>query len=393
MNARERFLRIMDGDTSIRTLKWEFGYWVGTIRRWKQEGLNLKRNIITDKNDDDETCTGGGIPSPELSHPVDYDVAELMGFDAGLVRMPVEHWYYPHFEPKILKETDHTFIVIDHEGIQKEVMKKGGSMPKFLSFPVENRADFEQIKDRLKADSPGRFPSDWKARCSELKSRDYPLAIGGKPFGFFGSLRELMGFENCMTMFYDDPEFVQDILQYLSDFWYALYEKILADVLPDYVLIFEDMSYKAGPMINPALFRDLMIPHYKRMIGLFKSKGIKNIFVDTDGNCESLIPVFLEGGVTGLLPLEQQAGMDVAKIAKQFPELMLMGGIDKKVIINGGEEAWHEVLHEKIPSVLKRGKYIPYIDHLVSPDISWDRFTKYRKELDSVIEESIKVES
>ncbi|MDR3145760.1 MAG: hypothetical protein LBU21_05735 [Treponema sp.] len=389
MNARERFLRIMDGDTSIRTLRWEFGYWVGTIRRWQREGLGVNRNVIKDENDYEETCTGGGIPSPELSHPIDYDVADAMGFDAGLARMPVEHWYHPHFEPKILEETVHTYIVIDDEGIRKEVRKNGGSMPRFLSFPVENREDFERIKERLKPDSPGRFPDNWKQLASEMNDRDYPLAIGGKPVGFFGSLRELMGFENCMTMFYEDPELVKDILQYLSDFWCALYESILADVSADYMLIWEDMSYKAGPMINPVLFRELMIPHYKRMIRLFKSKGIKNIFVDTDGNCESLIPVLLEGGVTGLLPFEGQAGMDVAKTAKEYPELMMMGGINKRIIIDGNENALYEVLHEQVSSVLKRGKYIPYMDHLVPPDVSWDSFVKYRKELDSVIEMSV----
>jgi len=59
MDARERFLRIMDGDTSIRTLKWEFGYWAGTLKRWENEGLGVNKNVVTDENDYEETCTGG----------------------------------------------------------------------------------------------------------------------------------------------------------------------------------------------------------------------------------------------------------------------------------------------------------------------------------------------
>jgi uroporphyrinogen decarboxylase len=379
----------MDGDTSIRTLKWEFGYWCGTIRRWQQEGLGYGKNVIKDENDHEETCTGGGIPSPELSHPIDYDVADTMGFDAGLVRMPVEHWYYPHFEPEILEETEHTYIMVDNEGIRKEVMKSGGSMPRFLSFPVKTREDFENIKERLKPDSPGRFPDNWKRLASEMNSRDYPLAIGGKPVGFFGSLRELMGFENCMTMFYDDPELVQDILQYLSDFWCALYESILADVSVDYMLIWEDMSYKAGPMINPAMFRELMLPHYKRITSLMRSRGVKNFFVDTDGNCLSLISPMIEGGVTGLLPFEGAAGMDVAQVARDYPDLAMMGGIDKIAILKNDPKSRHEILQEKIPAVLKRGRYIPYLDHLVPPDFSYDLFVDYRRELNTVIDRSV----
>lgn len=389
MNARERFLRIMDGDTSIRTLKWEFGYWAGTLKRWHKEGLKQVKNSVSDENDFEETCTGGGIPSPELAHPIDYDVAEYMGFDKGLVRIPVEHWYYPHFKTEVLEETAHTYIMVDHEGLKKEVKKGGGSMPRFIGFPVETREDFEEVKKRLNPDTPGRFPENWKEIAKELNNRDYPLALGGKPFGFFGSLRELMGFENCMVMFYEDPEFVEEILDTLCDFWYRLYEKVLEDVTADYVLFWEDMSYKAGPMINPEMFRKLMVPRYKKMTKLFRSKGIKVFFVDTDGQCTDLIEPLMEGGVTGVLPFECASGMDVEKIAEQFPDLAMMGGIDKFMLFEDNPKELEKVICEKIPKVLKRGKYIPFVDHLVPPEVSWEQFQVYRKMLNKVIDESV----
>ncbi len=389
MNARERFLRIMDGDTSIRTLKWEFGYWAGTLKRWENEGLGVNKNVVTDENDYEETCTGGGIPSPELEHPIDYDVADKMDFDKGLIRVPVEHWYYPHFEPEVIEESKDSIIMIDDEGITKEVRKGGGSMPRYISFPVQDDKDFEEIKNRLSLDTEGRFPENWDKIAETLNNRDYPLAIGGKPFGFFGSLRELMGFENCMLAFYDNPDLIKKILDYLLSFWTGLYEKILADITVDYALIWEDMSYIAGPMISPAMFKEIMIPYYKKITSLFKAKGIKSIFVDTDGQCTSLIAPLIEGGVTGMLPFEGQAGMDVAKVAKDFPELSMMGGIDKKLLINDDSDGLKKVLEEKVPLVLKRGRYIPFIDHLVPPDVSWNKFVSYRTHLNEVIERCI----
>ena len=390
MNAREQFLRIMSGDTSIPTLKWEFGYWVGTIRRWATEGLEIKRNVITDENDYDETCTGGGIPSPELSHPVDYDVEDIMGLDKGLVRTPVEHWYYPHFKTEVLEETDRSMIVIDDEGITKEIFKGGGSMPKFMRFPMATREDFERIKnERLNPDTPGRFPDNWKEIAKELNERDYPLALGGKPFGFFGSLRELMGFEGCMVMFYDDPELVEEILDHLCGFWLKLYEKVLADITVDYVLFWEDMSYKNGPMISPKLFQKLMVPRYQRMTEFFRSKGVDVMFVDTDGDCYSLIEPLIEGGITGILPFEGAAGMDVEVVRQRHPELAMMGGIDKSLIFGDDKEALDKVLREKVPSVLKSGRYIPFTDHLVPPEVSWEQFVRYRNILNEVIEKSV----
>ena len=39
MNARERYLSIMNFERPDRLMKWEFGYWTDTLRRWYAEGL------------------------------------------------------------------------------------------------------------------------------------------------------------------------------------------------------------------------------------------------------------------------------------------------------------------------------------------------------------------
>lgn len=39
MNARERFNAIMNFDTSVRTLKWEFGYWAENMKKVVRRGL------------------------------------------------------------------------------------------------------------------------------------------------------------------------------------------------------------------------------------------------------------------------------------------------------------------------------------------------------------------
>ena len=53
--------------------------------------------------------------------------------------------------------------------------------------------------------------------------------------------------------------------------------------------------------------------------------------VDTDGNLEPMLPWLLESGIEGVLPLERQAGVDVNRIKKQYPQLFVLGGYDKTV--------------------------------------------------------------
>ena len=64
-------------------------------------------------------------------------------------------------------------------------------------------------------------------------------------------------------------------------------------------------------MISPAMVKEFMLPCYKRITDFLKSYGVSTIFVDTDGNCTELIPLFMEGGVTGMFPFEVRAGMDI----------------------------------------------------------------------------------
>ena len=76
--------------------------------------------------------------------------------------------------------------------------------------------------------------------------------------------------------------------------------------------------------------------------------------VDTDGDARQLIPLFLEGGVTGMYPFEAQAGMHVADIRRQHLRLAMQGGIDKKALA-AGKKAIDRELDAKVPAVLAGG--------------------------------------
>ena len=70
---------------------------------------------------------------------------------------------------------------------------------------------------------------------------------------------------------------------------------------------------------------------------------------------------------------------------KQYPKLQMIGGIDKRAVIKG-KEAIDEELDSRIPYMLKKGGYIPYVDHHVPPDVSLNNYVYYRQKLKSMIE-------
>ena len=195
----------------------------------------------------------------------------------------------------------------------------------------------------------------------------------------------MLGQEQVLTAFYDDLQLVRDIIDHMCSFWVALYGQVLDQIDIDMAYIWEDMCYKNGPLISPAMFRELMLPAYQKLTGFLRARGVPVITVDTDGNCWKLLPLFIEGGVTAVLPFEAQAGMDVVEVRKAFPRLGIMGGMDKRKMAVG-REAIDEELERKIPFMLGHGGFVPSADHQVPPDVPWDNFRYYRERLNRIIE-------
>jgi len=261
------------------------------------------------------------------------------------------------------------------------VPKTSDSIPHFLSWPVASIEDFERLAaERLDPENAGRLPPGWKTSIEELNEYEGVVALGGYPCGFFGAARYLMGEVALLTGFLENPELVQMIIDHLADLWASMYDLVLPQVDVDCIHIWEDMSYKNGPLISPDLFREFMVPAYRQITEVARSHGVDVVLVDTDGDCSQLIPLFLEGGVTGIYPFEVQSGMDVRRVREAFPSLQILGGIDKRELA-GDPDRIDAELERRLPGVVSQGGYIPMGDHQIPPDVSWENYCYYRRRL------------
>lgn len=105
--------------------------------------------------------------------------------------------------------------------------------------------------------------------------------------------------------------------------------------------------------------------------------GCNNITVDSDGNNYSIIPILLEAGINGFLPIEVAAGMDPLELRKIYGKnLWLFGGIDKRVL-SENKKAIEQEIFKKLPVLLSEGGYIPSIDHAVPPNVPLNNYKFY----------------
>ena len=379
MTSREKFLATMDFDTFTPPPLYEFGYWAGTIRRWYREGLpqidGIPPDIPSGKS------VGGSLPFKVECK----DLERVVNFDKPAVLFPVKSWIFPEFKVEVIEEfKDGSKIIIDEMGIKKRIGKENDSIPEYYEWPVKNRDSWERFKlKRLNPATPRRYTDNLNVAVEFYKNRDFPLMIGGE-VGFFGPLRYLLGEVKLLTSYYDQPDLIKDMINYLVDFWIKVYYPLLSKIKPDCFLMWEDMCYKTGPLISPEIFKEFMLPAYKKFTSLLKGNGVDIIIVDTDGNCWELIPLFIKGGVTCIYPMEVAAEMDVVEVRKKFAKLQMTGGIDKRVLAKDKSSIDRE-LEGKIPYMIKQGGYIPHIDHNVPPDVPFGNFIYYRKRLEELI--------
>ncbi len=378
MDARERFLATMRFEPVDRVPNWEMGYWAGSLDRWYAEGLPRHPEAPVGLGPG-AGIKGEGFPW-RRNEPHDASVHHYFGLDKGIEKIDGEWGVWPHFDPEIYWEDETRIKQRQPDGTVALVRKDSASLPHVVDWPVKDRASWERLRDeRLRIDITGRLSDDWPAQVAAYRTRDWPLVIGGPFLGVFSSLRTLFGFETLMYAFFDEPDLVRDILSHLTALWLGLFEEVLAQTDVDFAYFWEDMSFKSGSMVSPRIFREFLMPVYQRMTGFFRAHGIDIVTLDTDGNVWGLIPLFLEGGVTGLYPFEVRAGMDVAEVRAKYPRLQMLGGIDKGALVEGPAAIDRELA--RVAPVIRSGGYVPGVDHYVHPDVPWEHFAYYRRRL------------
>lgn len=362
MNALERFHACMEYGAPDRVPNHEVGVWVQTKLRWAEEGLPV-----------DDLHWDWFVGEPHW----DLDPREYADIRFDMV---------PAFPEKVLEREGETEIIQRANGVVSRALVTGAaegmraSMDEYLRFPVTTREDFRALKHRYRPSSPSRYPAYWQDFLLKgWQQRQHPLVLGRNcsTLGYYWRAREWMGTENLSYAWYDEPEMLEEMMEFVTDFTIETARPLFAaGVRPDYVFINEDLSMKNGPLLSPEMYRRFILPEMKRLVAFLKSSGVRWVVVDTDGNCELVIPLFLEAGVDAIWPLERASDMDPVDIRKRFGRSMrLWGGVDKRVLAQ--DPAAIDAHLRTLQPLIADGGFIPTVDHLVPPDVSRANFEHY----------------
>ena len=387
MNNRERFNGTLNFNGGIdRGAVLETFYpWNLTLNRWEKEG-------IPSSYIDNIWCPKGKTPTAEefylncLMTDGVYEFEKYLGFD-GVKRISFRLPFI-NFEEKVTEITDEYYIKQCSDGWIRKYYKHR-DLIEGIKPPVKNMDDWLRLKEHAKEELDKYFSDENIKRIYSTykeghEKGDYSIILNIT--GYFWTPRELLGIEQHMLAFYDYPEMINDMNEFVTEIYLDKLGKILEILSVDLVYIMEDLSGTNGPMLSPAYFEEFVGTYYKRLIPFLKSHGVKNVFVDTDGDFNILIPNFIEAGVDGFLPMDVNAGMDIVAVRERFPKLKFIGAFNKLVIAEGKESIDKEF--ERLRPVIRHGGYIPGADHQVAPSTSLENYKYYIEKLKKAMEES-----
>jgi len=325
MTMRDRFRAVMGFKPFDRLPVVEVApWWDETTDRWHAEGLPAD-------------VTGSR------------DIQRYFGLD--LIEMCHLHW------AQLRHTRDDAPVALTH----------GGAI-------VKNEAEYETVSEFLYS----LTATDWKTAdaWSEVKANqaqgDTVTFLGIE--GFFWFPRTLLGIEGHMYGFYDQPELIHRMNREHSEWLITTTNQLFDIFVPDVVVLSEDMSYNHGPMLSKTLFNEFMRPYYDRVVPHLKKCGTL-VLVDSDGDVTEPASWFEEAGIDGIWPLERQAGVDIARLRAEHPEMRFMGHFDK-MTMSRGEDAMRAEFERLLPTAAAGG-YVINCDHQTPPGVSFENYQIY----------------
>jgi uroporphyrinogen decarboxylase len=375
MTHRQRALAILRYQPYDRLPVVHFGFWGETLAKWAAEG-----HLTTE-----EARTWGD------GNPTDAVISEKLGFDFN--------WYNafhpnnglkPGFESKVVRELpDGRRHVLNGDGVVVVVSDTAGSINAEVEHLLKDRTSWEaHYQWRYKWD-PERVTAAWMRANDRMvrfdqggldflkaDQRDYPFGLHCG--SLFGVIRNVLGVEGSSYLYADDETLFTEIIDTVAGLCYRNTLEVLESGAKfDFAHFWEDICFKNGPLISPAVFEEKVGPHYKRITDLCARHGLDICSLDCDGMIDALIPTWLNNGVNTMFPIEVGTwNASLAPWRKKYGQAIRgIGGMNKTVFAQDRAAVTREVA--RLKELVALGGFIPCPDHRIAPDGKWDLVRYY----------------
>jgi uroporphyrinogen decarboxylase len=197
-------------------------------------------------------------------------------------------------------------------------------------------------------------------------------------FSLYERAWTLRGMENLMMDFYDNPDFVTELLNTIADYNIAqVREAVKYDI--DAVYFGDDWGQQRGLQMGPRMWRKMIYPVLKRMYGEVRAAG-KKVFIHSCGDVDELFDDLIEIGVNCFNPFQPEV-MDIYSLLPRYRgRLTFHGGLSTQRTLPYGTVEDIRCETRRLIDLGAEGSYILAPAHDVEGDVPLENMLAFIEE-------------
>ena len=183
------------------------------------------------------------------------------------------------------------------------------------------------------------------------------------PFCHFERMHALIGFENALMAFYDDPEEVVAFFDAMSEYKLREIALIKEYYDPDILCCHDDWGTNLNMFFNPELWREFFKPQVKKLVDGVHALGMR-YEQHSCGHVQEIVGDLVELGVDCIQPLQWPCN-DIPMIKKTWGDKVVLSGCaDTQAILNptADEATIREKVRQCLETCIPGGRFIPYLN-------------------------------
>ncbi len=202
------------------------------------------------------------------------------------------------------------------------------------SFPLHDDAhlvvkDIETWRDVVKMPQTDYPEEAWApfVAMAESVDRTQQFCTAMIVPGIFERAHHLMKIDEALLNFYEEPEEMHAVIEYITDYEMKVAEGVCKYLKPDAVFRHDDWGSQLSTFMSPDMFEEFLLEPYKKLYGYYKDHGVGLIVHHSDSYAATLVPYMIEIGIDvwqGCM-----LSNDIPALIEQYGgQISFMGGLE-----------------------------------------------------------------
>jgi len=205
----------------------------------------------------------------------------------------------------------------------ERVLKERGDIARIIPEPADLDSRFTGFPERVQAE------------------KDRGVYVFAKIGGLYCRGQFVRGEEDLLMDMMLDKSFCEDFFDLMAEHLTQMALQTLSrgNLWDTGLLVCDDMAGSKMPNFSPAIFEELLLPRYKKMLSRVRDAGCAHVFFHSDGNIGPLLDLLVDAGFEGFNPLEPSCGLDLVKLREKYGRrIVFCGGVCNKHVLPRGNK-------------------------------------------------------